>query len=222
MAKWLWRLFGICWILCLCWPGISLAKPAPAYQVEMIIYQHVTAKGLESELWPEVHWQPEATHANPYPWLSTNYFHLTPEQDKLAKTPGYQVLLHVAWRQPSHGPNSGQLMHIFGGQVYDTSGRAVENYRYGTATFDPSMVWQINGTFQMVVKHYLNSHYHFVLTLPSNDLNRISRHYQVEGDAKNFTRFSIQGSERMRSQELNYLSHPLFGVLIKIYPVPKG
>src|SRR3990167_7883938 len=155
------------------------AAPVNIYQVELIIFSHLTETALNSEQWPRlqgneinntntVSLKPVNGSGSYFTLLPSHDFQLTQEQKNLHHNPNYHTLLHLAWRQPIYEPRYSQGVQIHGNTV--------------------------NGTLKLSVRRY------FDLTIDL--LFASSDKY-----------FRLQQSRRMRSNELNYIDFPLYGVL---------
>lgn len=200
--------------------SIALAR-APAYQVELIVYSHITPSTLTSEQWPNVR-RAEIGALNTisgYPFLSKQYFRMSDEEANLRRAAGYKVLLHVAWRQPSAGPDSAKSVHIFGGKAFSNSGSVEGQNLYGTQPYDPNLAWQVDGIFSMRVQHFLDTKMAMLFAAPRTALRRVATNYAFDSDPGDIVYFRLKDNRRMRSRELNLVEHPLYGVLVKVFPL---
>lgn len=192
------------------------------YQFEMIVFSHITAEGLEAEQWSAVNaWQlpqgqmlslksaPGETTFPPYTLLPTRYFMLKREAAKIAKQPHYKVLMHVAWRQQVQNPRNAIPIRIHGGALYSNSGRPMGN----------GSIWQVNGSLKISVLRYLDMNFNLVFASPTDSLSKAFRDGSMLNVAGKFAYFPFSQSRRMRSKELNYIDHPLYGVLIEAFPL---
>ncbi|MCB1827030.1 MAG: hypothetical protein KDH94_01305 [Coxiellaceae bacterium] len=195
----------------------ALTNAEKTYQIEVIVFSHITAKGVDSEKWPwtPTDYKPNGNAASIFP-VARNSLILSSEQRQLAKQPGYQILLHMAWRQKIANPRNAQPIHIFGGNIYNNSGRLIGQATYGGQPYSASKTWQVNGTITPSLIRYIDLKFNLLFAQPLASLPTADKSNNVEG---NFAYFRLNQSRRMRSRELNYLGHPLYGVLVKVVPV---
>jgi|GEM_PF-1624276 hypothetical protein len=128
--------------------------------------------------------------------LPTDALSLTSQAQQLERSGTFQVLDHFAWQQPV--PPRNQPQHIY--------------LRIGDT---------LQGTLAITLGRYL----HTAATLwlqPDADLTLVTGENELEAtqsaDAKQVYALMNQ-SRRMRSGELHYFDHPLFGMLVQINPV---
>ena len=207
------------------------------YQIELIVFSQLTQQAIDSEQWPlvvsTVHNLNSAVqlalpgNINPstsigYQLLPRKDFNLKREQTKLKRHSDYQVLLHIAWRQPILASNEAKPIHIFGGNGYNTSGQiiATDTYGSGSIPYNTQTYWQIDGTFTISVKRYIDVHLNLLFTTPIDQLTRLSNNDYFSNNANSkLAYFRMIQTRRMRSNELNYFGHPLYGVLLKVTPL---
>ena len=205
------------------------------YQVEMIIFSHLTSKGLDSEQWPLLGQEmtlPDTLinlippnsfqSAEQFKLLGRQGFTLQKEQRYLAHRSGYNVLMHLAWKQQVWMAAKSKPIHIFGGAVYDSDGQRIGTDVYGDMSYNPNIIWEVNGTMTLSVQHYLDAQFNLLFAVPIPQVQTLSRNDYFSNAPGNFVYFRFLQNRRMRSQELNYISHPLFGVLIKILPLDEN
>ncbi len=183
--------------------SIGLANAA-VYQVEMIIFSHLTQSGVTQEQWQSSNPPPsfsntlslQNTNASGYyQALSPEQFVLKREQSEFNRNPQYRTLLHTAWLQPFAG-STPPAIHL------------IDNHS------------AVNGTVRINVNHYFNVALNLYFAVPENMLARYdNRNYFHHSN--NLVYFHLTETRRMKSQELNYIDYPLFGVLIKIVPAKK-
>src|SRR3990167_10507799 len=130
----------------------ALADIARTYQVELIIFSHLSSNGLNSEDWPismnsftpdtnATKLAPPSSNQKYLKLLSPQYFTLANEQSRLDKYAStYHTILHAAWRQQVFEPRYAQSTRIFGGHLNDNGG---------------SEIPEVEGTIRISVEHYL-------------------------------------------------------------------
>lgn len=215
---------------------IIVADPA-RYQIELLIFSHIDAAGVNSEQWPVIT-QPKLNLAtawglNPlvdnnattdgltktYQLLPNYNFNLTNTDQKLIDTDGYKVLLHIAWQQDLTDPKSAKWIHIFGGNGYDNDGNVIIQDTDGRASYDQAPHWQVDGLLRLDTVRYINSHYKFYFATPTTDIQALSNTDNFAKLDDPLIYFTLNQKRRMRSNELNYIGHPLYGVLVNITKV---
>ena len=215
----------------------SNAFAAKLYQVNIIVFSHMTSDALSSENWPNKLINPNArgtidllnqqTIGN-YQLLSDNQFGLKKELDKLNSQSEYHVLLTMSWTQPMASSSGTKWIHIYGGQPYDQAGQPIQNYgltQTATTTLTPQTptvmptYWEINGRIKVSFQNFYQIYTRLYLTEPESiiggraDSNAIGTFQPIP-----LTTFYLNENRNTRLNKLNYLDHPLFGVLIKITP----
>lgn len=168
------------------------------YQIELLIFSHITPTALSSEQWPIIKNLPVATNDNTalFQPVSPTKFTLQWEAKKLANQKNYAVLYHAAWLASSDDLATPKTLYL------QTDGDEPE----------------VNGTMRISLHRYFNVHFQLSLNETTSDLEAISDN-PVFAQAPDMFHFLLNQTRRMRSRELNYISHPLFGVLMKITPI---
>lgn len=187
------------------------------YQIELIVFSHLTPDAVRSEQWP---WTPptiRTSYASAVDFLGKSAYHLALEERLLSQRKDYNVLMHVAWQQKISGPKNARPVHIYGGNVYSASGQLIDTARYGQRAYNGGEIWQVNGTITPSLVRYIDLKCQLLFAQPINSIPSFSNHNEnIEG---RFAYFRLQETRRLKSNELNYLDHPLYGVLIKVTPV---
>jgi len=188
------------------------------YQVELIVFSHITAQGLNSEKWSWTNPQyaVKSTVLKPY---ITRSFLLNTEEAQLNKDQGYKVILHTAWRQQIQHPRYAKPIHIFGGKVYNASGKVIATDPNAELPYNNSEIWQVNGTIKISVRRYFDLNMNLLFANPTAELTSAFKNNKADNVQGRFAYFRLLQSRRMRSKELNYIGHPLYGILVKVIPV---
>lgn len=198
-------------------PGsAALADIAKAYHVELIIFSHMSKKSLNTEQWPQSNPGP-SQYANAlmlaptisnqqfYRLLEQQDFTLAKEQTRLNKySATYHTITHIAWRQQVFEPLYAHAVHITGGQVYNKGGQITP---------------QVNGTIRVSVKRYFDVNFNLTFAAPAYAIAKLARNNYFDNAPNGLVYFHLLQTRRMRSDELNYIDFPLYGILIKITPV---
>jgi len=199
----LWLLIGI---------GLFFATvtQAASYKVNLIVFKYASPN-TSAENWPTVPVIPpfmntisigqsspiEQDETSPlYTLLSEREAGLQFEASRLkAQTDrDYTILLHTAWIQPI-GPISqtGKWVHVIAGKIYND----INAYE-----FNGFIRFSKNGFFNIDSKLYL--------TEPKSALN-------IPSDS-NYVIIPIEDHRHTKINEINYIDHPLLGMLIQITP----
>ncbi len=182
------------------WSLTALAvEPDQVYQFEIIIYSHINEASLRSEYWPSpaslkipanaMELSDEAL--NESQWL------LKPT-DQILKRNNNTLLLHAAWQLSAADAQKGVVLHINGGKNYEGHDQ------------------ELNGFLAINLDRYFNLNFNLRFLLPWENVQNLNLN-NIDKDPENpYIVFSIDKKLRMRSNELNYIDHPLYSVLFKI------
>jgi len=213
----LWRALAI--VFCL---GVFAAPSYAAdawYQVEVIVFApHHPDAG--NEVWPENPGSPNLTNVFEIPTVATKDAQLRPlpadeyrlkdEEQKLLGSDKYEVLLHTGWRQPGLMKEQAIPVHIHTPVAAITTDG-------GMAPAQPAPL-RLDGVMNLSLARYLH--------LDVDLLYRPADAQQSTGDSGFFGNsapatpqvYRLQESRRMRSKELHYIDHPMFGVIALVTP----
>lgn len=222
-------------------PGDDAKEQQPEltwYDVEIIIFRHHDLVGASKENWPLNPGEPDFSNATrllpalPYRLSSAQtarlrklaFTRLRPDEMRmdeqladLVKAKGYEPLLHIAWRQPGYERDDAKAVQINGGvpitladlEQSGDDGTPEEPLYYNKNMEGPPPPI-INGTITLSRSRFLHIDadlvYHNVLPEQKGDIVLPTRY------------FRMQASRRMRSTEVNYIDHPMFGMLVLITP----
>jgi len=198
------------------------------YQVEVIVFEHITPQSLASEAWPTDLQEPNLSDAiqlqavqndnlQAYELLPKKDFQLNSEVRRLTNNPNYKVLTHIAWVQPVSAPRFAKPVQIKGGAIYAPDGQMVLPVpgEMGDADYSGDY-WQLNGTITISVMKYLQIKTNLLLTEHGY---KIPQQTNAQGETASLISFPMQQIRRTKSRELNYFDHPLYGMLIEITPL---
>lgn len=190
----------------------AVANTTPYYQVELIIYSHINPTSINSESWPilnpsnfplnsnAITLKPENGSTDAFSLLPTKNFKMHREASLLSREPGYKVIAHVAWRQKVFNFRVAQPVSLFAG-------------------WEKNGAHQIQGNIKVSRDHYLDTKLSLIFAEPLSDLKQLSKTNNFAQAKGELMYFRVSNDRRMRSNELNYIAHPLYGVLVKIFPV---
>ena len=205
------------------------------YQVELIIFSHITAQGLNSEQWPwtSTWYQPKSetitldTNSSlvsadsllPFVVLPSRALDMKREIALIREKPEYHIVLHLAWCQQIRTSRYALPIHVFGGNIYNSAGKVIATDTDGQMPYSNNEIWQVNGTIKISVRRYLNVGLNLLFADPAFRLSNVSNFDMFDNIQGKFAYFRLLQSRRMRSEELNYIGHPLYGVVIKVVPL---
>lgn len=197
---------------------------APYYQVETLIFSHITPDSLSSE-----HWLNEASptraaetlspSTTPFPTPTQGTMTLTRESRRIDQAAGYRLLAHSAWIIPVQDLKKTVTLPVAGGNYYDQSGRALYLQDITNLSSTPYSR-ELSGTLSISLDRYFNTQFNLSLSEPTDQLNSLDTTQQFSDWHNPLFAFTLHQQRRMPSRELNYLGHPLLGILIKITPKP--
>ena len=180
------------------------------YHIELILFSQLQTQSLNNEKWPEVSAlnlpdnviQLVGTNPNglsPLPrnfqMLSKNQWRLSSQQYALNHNDHYQTLLHLAWNEGFKRYAKTRPLYI--------------------------QTEQLSGVMQITMQHYFEFQSDIIYNVPTDVLTQYTKlsDYKGKNLQNNQATFQIMQSGRMRSHELNYLDHPVLGMLIQIDPI---
>lgn len=165
--------------------------------IDLIVFSHVNQQALDSESWPNILKTPVIKNLSEI--VPTSKLELTSEANKLSAQSDYKILLHTSWLQ---NINDQKWIHIYGGQTYDAKGQPIRPDDNRIPTY-----WELNGKMKInKVATFFDIYTDLYLTIPTSDDKNIVP----------LRTFILQQHQRTKLNQLTYLDHPLFGVLIKI------
>jgi hypothetical protein len=100
------------------------------------------------------------------------------------------VLLHIAWQEKADGLKTKRIFHLIGGEEYT------------------NQLPQMNGIMVIQLQHYFDTYFNLQFLRPTDATNTA------------LFRYNLSQKLRLRSNELNYIDYPLYGIFIEIFQVP--
>lgn len=194
----------------------AVALPAWAetwYEVELLVVAQ-RQPDAGSEIWPAKTLPPlpqENLFTPPAPQqsggkiaaLPPENYRLTAEAQRIAADAGYELLLHTGWRQPGLPREQSLAVRLH------TIDPAAEEAAAHAARLD--------GTVRLILARYL--HLEADLRYRAAEAPRQSGFFSLfSADAVEKPVYRLNESRRMRSREVHYLDHPMFGVIALVTP----
>ena len=178
------------------------------FAVELIVFDDLEGDGIHAEVWPADPGEPPVNDAVELANSTREgrALKLTPRSElrlhdtwrALRRSARYRPLLHAGWRIPGVARNAARWAHL---APHLGAGR------------DGALV---RGAVKVSLARYLHLELDLLYDrhgVESDDTRDES--LDTRGDAVP-ARFRLRSSRRMRSNELHYIDHPLFGVLVLI------
>jgi len=209
-------------------PGAAPAQDTPDipwFTVEVVVFAHNAGGGLTEEIWPEAPGRPDLTkavaltpdgtplldsapgEAAPFLPAEADGYQLGGIVRALERSSAYEPLVHLAWRQA--GLDRRQALPIL--------------VRVGPPDEPPIL----EGTLQVHLSRYLHltADLLYARDLPSGVTDEAVPAEAVtpaDGGSSaprpDSALFRLDQSRRMRSGEIHYVDHPVFGVIAEIRP----
>lgn len=197
--------------------AIPTGASARSFVIEIIVFDDLSGEGLHTEHWPADPGKPslqdavELVHsreggseqaARAYRLVNRSVFALSDVWASLRRSARYRPFLHVGWRQPGLSHGAARPVHVsphLG--VRRTGGPEPEGGERPA----------VDGTVKVSLARYLHVDLDLVYSRPGNGENAAPNAIPA--------RFRLVSERRMRSGELHYIDHPLFGVLALIRPL---
>lgn len=167
--------------------------------------------------------------------LDDEQFNLESMTERMLDRGGYRILFHESWRQPVSKRNRAFPIYVQGGERIMPSLESIpemsskDQASDGTSATEsgPDAAQPVDGDSNNTTEDSFQAGH--TLALPEMRgtlLLHVSRYLHVEPDlwltdqdARNrLYHVQINQSRRMRSEELHYLDHPRFGLLIQVNP----
>lgn len=201
----------------------SFAANQNLYQIHLLVFTQISQKNLNSENWPDELLTPNLNHAvellsdsqNQYQLMPQTDFALNKEASLLEKRSNDQIILKQTWVQPIDN-RQGKWVHIVGGQCFDPNGNTIDS----VLNTDQSQYCEINGVMSFSkIGYYINVYTRLYLTELKSLLSGKPGDSQIGNYQPSLLRsFKLFEDRRTPINTLNYIDHPLFGVLVKITP----
>ncbi len=130
---------------------------------------------------------------------------------KLRASKRYEPLLHVAWLQEFKGDSdSGKPVHLFSSATIASG-----------ASFNTTVQPRADGLVMLRRSRFLHVDVDMVLRQAMTARAATETELSPAASLTTITQdFRLHQSRRMRSDEIHYFDHPLFGVLVQVSPYP--
>lgn len=198
----------------------AFAFPASAagrwFTVEIIVFEDLRSDNLHAEHWPADPGEPslvnaiELTHlpgdapddgVHAYRLMKSSNLALGKVRNHLRRSAHYRPLVHAGWRLPGLPRSVARPVHV-GRSLGGSEAQAAEGVGAGRSS--------VHGTVTVSLARYLQVDVDLLYNRPASG--------EPTAPSPAPTRFRLVSERRMRSGELHYIDHPLFGVLVLLTP----
>jgi len=219
--------------------GSAQAKEPDWYQIEVLLFAQQPAYQRSTELWryrfnPDYSSNPialssdsttspaEKVESAAFALLPASQHSLMSAAQRIKASPDLRLLSHAAWRQPVLDRKQAQAILIRTGEKFDTE-------------------FELEGTLTISLGRYLHAKTDLffskfepmesgqqldwtIFDEEQLDFEESKWNPELNAPAAGKTQFvrtataNLSQSRRMRSNELHYIDHPLFGMLVQISP----
>jgi hypothetical protein len=218
--------------------GMVQAEDARWYQVEVILFSQDSEGFRGSEQWPNDYRLPDSQNAielRPYSegervafsLIASEGLQLNGEADRVRADPDLRLLTHMAWIQPGLESEKTKGVRLALRHEDELAQQAI---------VDPFTPPALEGVLTLTLSRYL----HIKADLLYREARRdgefedsMEANYQPPGPVDLFMLsenneslpwspwqiYRMEESRRMRSNELHYLDHPMFGMLVRVTPL---
>lgn len=166
--------------------------------------------------------------------LEPNAFQLNDAEKRIQQQGNYRIIAHKAWRQPIQSKEKAENIRFYGGRFYRThlSNEALsDDPQNATSQSSDLPSYEIDGVLKLSKSRYLHLKADLSFTKPMRVLTSISgpnqavslaqvnntQHWENEPNAR-LQPFRLNQSVRIRMNEVHYVDHPMFGMLITVLP----
>lgn len=230
-------------------PPSTEAPPAPPdwFEVELIVFRQTGPDQSATEAWPDLagrppvdaalELEPFAEEVLPFMALPVERSRLAAQWKSLARSSRFEPLAYYAWVQPPFERGAAPPVRISSPPppAADPSAiaplaplpAAVEGSTGAGAPVRPPLRTPLDGTATLALQRYLYLTLDLVLLPPDLPPDLAARLQPPPPDPaalapppQPFSGFRLTETRRMRSKELHYFDHPIFGVIALVTPRP--
>lgn len=203
----------------------AYAKSDRWYRVEVLVFETKDKNAL-TEDWPADPGKPMLTNSvnlvsDPtvqYGQVADNQLVLTDVKKRIQKN--YRLVLHKGWRQPISDKEHAQSVHLLGGKYFGHDEAQADNYH------------ELDGIVRFTAGHYLHVDADLLFKKPMKILSgeaattaRFAElsdktNWQNQPDVK-LQSFRLKEISRLKMDEIQYIDHPMYGVIVMVTPEKK-
>lgn len=174
-------------------------KP-PKYQVELIVFETLALRGWTEEYWKDDLPLIDMEGSVDLPSLPEQKFMLASEEEKMTPQKGYYILYHKSW--------------ILKGLAEDDS-HPLKIEVLPEEDYQP----KLSGTLKFYKSRYAHVRLNLELErkIPAQVREEFANNQSIDLEMlPEFWRFQLEEARKVKSGELHYFDHPIFGALVKI------
>ncbi len=199
------------------------------YEVEVLVFAHLNADG-SSERWPQLaaldpgdaipapgtplalQAGADAAAALRIAGVPDSEYKLQNALRALSRSRQHRPVLHTAWRQAVGGARSSFKVRLAGGKAEPA------------ADASQAPQYELDGFLRLSIQGYLRAEVDLQWQAPKTATaasNTAEQNWQIAGQNAPVVNgpFRLAQSRRVKSRELQYFDHPMFGVLVELRPL---
>ena len=184
------------------------------YQIEILIFSDINSANAKSELWPAT------SNIPPFQPPNIPEIQILPNQE--AQVTGDTVMLispsQFIIKENAFKREKSQHILCHFGWIQDFSQQP--NIQLALKRVPDNVApTSIQGLISIGLKTYFNAQFTLLFSEPLGTFTHVSATQPLQNIINGNAYFLFDQTRRMRSKELNYLDHPLYGILIYILPL---
>lgn len=227
--------------------GLAQAEETRWYDVEVILFAQTSDSYRSSESWPVDYATPDTSRARTlrgyagrsgkpvaFTMLGSSALRMNREAARVEKASDLELLAHFGWRQPGLESNRSIAVRI---GDYLPGAEKLGNYPASELPPGVASKPRLEGTLRLVLSRYLHIQTDLLYREPNENASAVSVAAPANGlskadatdlvamandsasaDPSSYHVYRMEESRRMRSTELHYLDHPVFGMIIRVTP----
>lgn len=219
----------------------SSAEELRWYDVEVIAFSQKSGEYLNAEVWPTEWDTPTTEQALDFENNTHRLFRqfsgvnnkLLSSAKKIEDSSRYELLLYTSWRQAGLPLSKTRAVRIRSEREYDISQLTGQD-EFGNDIFTQSKVPALDGTIKIELSRFLHIHADLLYQAPIQLLQetisatdkapekplRQRLQLATESAEHNYLQgFPLQARRKTRSKEIQYIDHPMYGLVVLITPV---
>ena len=212
-------------IICFFLTSFSAQAEVSWYKVEVIVFANLDESTIDDEKWQPITEVPQrksvalkapsAEQTVPYSLIPRSQLNLTSDKQHLSRSGKYKILYHSGWVQPVTETQKPFPVRITAGEIMDNGMYELDGYvavgRGRYLHFRPDLYFSRKVQKAPAMPEALPVDTNASAALPALQFPELPEILTV----------NLNQARRMRSEELHYIDHPLFGVMVEILPMDK-
>lgn len=180
----------------------SMEQPVeyPLFKIEIIIFETLALRGWSEEYWPMDIDLIDTEEAVEFESLEPSENMLIEQAAKMTREKGYNILLHKSWLVEAKPEQEATpiLLNLTSSTEYKS---AIDGY----LTFYKSRYPHVIANLELERR------------IPNRIKEEFAQQQKIQlEDLPDYMRFQLNESRKIKSGQLHYLDHPIFGALIQI------